>query len=147
MKELDTSQFKKDIIAMLQEKREIVVATCDKDRVTARTVFFASDGLKIYFVTSKAYTKYKQMQKKPNVALCVDNIQIEGIAHLKGHPSQEENKEIIDFCLLQRHNEFSPFLKYKNTVLIEVEVNRIELWRDHRREYIDLKKNEAYRIG
>ncbi len=39
------------------------------------------------------------------------------------------------------------FMKYKNTVLIEVAISRVELWRDNGREYLDIDKGEAYRIG
>jgi hypothetical protein len=34
-------------------------------------------------ITFKTFLKYSQMTKNHNVALCIDNIQIEGIAKIK----------------------------------------------------------------
>jgi hypothetical protein len=50
-------------------------------------------------------------------------------------------------CLNKSKKEFEHFMKYKNTVLIEVAVSRMELWKNNGREYLDIEKEEAYRIG
>lgn len=147
MKELEIAQFIEDVSKDLKQRKTIVLATCDNCRVTARAVYYFSDGLKLYFLTSKAYTKYKQILKNPNVGLCVDNIQIEGVAHIKGHPKDEENKAILELCASNEYSEFTEAVKYKNTVLIEVEIKFVEIWKNHGRECLDLVKNEAYRIG
>ncbi len=38
-------------------------------------------------------------------------------------------------------------MKYKNTVLIEVAVTRVEQWKNNGREFPDIEKEEAYRVG
>jgi len=145
MKQLDYEENYNKVMERLKKEEIIVLATSYKDIVTARSVWFILYESSIYFVTSKAYTKYKQIEKNPNVALCLDNIQIEGIANIKGHFSLKENEPIKDFCL-KNSKGMSHYLKYKNTVLIEVKINKIGIWKNGR-EYIDLIKKKAYRIG
>lgn len=138
-----------EIIKFLESKNAIVVATADGDKVAARTVYFILHESSIYFLTSKAYSKYKQIIKKPNVALCVDNIQIEGIAYVKGHPCLEQNKSILD-CYLEKCPEKENnrrYIKHKNTVFIEVKISKIATWRDGGREYINPTEKSAYRVG
>lgn len=147
MKSLDYAKLKQDVIDALERGKSIVLATCSKNRVTAREVYYASDDLKVFFITSKAYNKYKQIEKNRNVALCLGNIQVEGIASILGHPSLEENRDAINTCLNKSRSDFEPYLKYKNIVLIEVAIERIKLWRNNGREHLDVSKQEAYRIG
>ena len=138
-----------ETINFLKSKDSIVVATSDKDKVAARTVYFVMLNSCVYFLTSKAYDKYKQIVKNPNVALCSDNIQIQGVAKVKGHPGLEENKAILKYflekCPEKERNK--RYVKHKNTVFIEVEINKISIWINGGREYIDLNEKTAYRIG
>ncbi|WP_432664471.1 pyridoxamine 5'-phosphate oxidase family protein [Wukongibacter baidiensis] len=147
MKELEYDLFEKEVIQLLSKKTQMAVATCNKNRVTVRTVYVICQGTKVFFITKKAYTKYKQIIKNPNVALCVDNIQIEGVAQIKGHPNDDQNKEIIDFCLKHGYEDFKRYMRYKNIVLIQVEPSLITLWRNNGREYLDIDKVKAYRVG
>lgn len=115
--------------------------------MTAREVYFASKNFRIYFVTSKAYYKYKQIEKNNNVAFCLGNIQMEGVATIKGHPNLAENINEKNICLNKSKDKFERYFKYKNTVLIEVVVTRVKLWNNSGREYLDINRHEAYRIG
>lgn len=147
MKSLDYELLKHEVIHTLENSKSIVLATCYNNRVTAREVYFASNDFKIYFITSKAFDKYKQIEKNNKVALCLGNIQMEGTAINKGHPKLPENETEAMICLNKSKKEFEHFMKYKNTVLIEVAVSRMELWKNNGREYLDIEKEEAYRIG
>jgi general stress protein 26 len=60
----------------------MVLATSHNDRVLARNVLVASDGLDLYFFTWKHSRKCMQIQKNPKVALCKDKVQIEGVAEI-----------------------------------------------------------------
>lgn len=73
-----------------------VLATSYENKVTARNMSYVIINKKIYFQTDKTFLKHYQMVKNPNVALCVDNIQIEGVAKIKHHPFEDENKMFID---------------------------------------------------
>ena len=145
MKQLDFNECYNEIKEILEKEKSIVLCTSNGDKVSARTVFFAFYKDCIYFVTSKAYSKCKQIEKNPNVALCLLNLQVEGIALFIGHPKSDENKEIYNKCL-KNCPEMDHYCKYKNTVLIEININKIGMWKKGR-EYIDLNKKNAYRIG
>lgn len=130
MKEIPYTEFADEVRELLRQTHEIVLATCDKKRLTARTISCLCDGLNIYFITSKAYTKYKQILKNPRVALAIDRIQIEGTAHLLGHPASEENAPVRSFCRQNpRYFEYyQQYSKYKNSVLIRVQPSIITVY-------------------
>lgn len=146
MKILDYSIMKAEIINRIKEQRCIVLATSDKGRVTARTVYCTSNGLKIYFITSSAYTKYKQIANNPRVAMCFSNVQIQGSAAILGHPSSDANAEILKACA-HIEQAFMHWAKYKNAVLIEVNITGVECWNNNGREYLDVQNEKSYRIG
>lgn len=138
-----------EVMQYLKNKDSIVIATTNGNKVAARTVYFVLYESSIYFLTSKAYAKCKQIVKNPNVALCVDHIQIEGIAYSKGHPGLEENKLILETylgkCPEKEHN--LRYVKHKNTVFIEVAIDKISTWNKGGREYIIPGNQTAFRIG
>lgn len=145
-KDLDFLEKQKEITNVLEREKSIVIATADGERVAARTVYYVFLDESIYFYTSTAYTKYKQILKNQNVALCLANIQIEGVAHSLGHPSLQSNKAVLD-CFALKCPEGSHYAKYKNSVLIQISISKIETWNNGGREYLNLEKKTAYRIG
>ncbi|QQO10547.1 pyridoxamine 5'-phosphate oxidase family protein [Breznakiella homolactica] len=145
MKQLDFKEKYREVMENLEKEPFIVLATLDGDKAAARTVFFFMYNSSIYFITSKPYSKYKQIAKNPNVALCINNIQIQGTAHIQGHPSLKENKLVLDFLLQKPDNAVNRYVKYKSSVLIEVKIDKIQTWTKGGREYIDIHKKEAYR--
>jgi len=147
MKELDFILFEKEVRQLLSHITQMSLATCNNNKVTARTIFVICKDFDILFLTKRSYNKYKQILKNPNVALCVDNIQIEGIAYIKGHPQLEENKKFVDYCLENGYESFKRYMKNKTTALIQVEPKLITLWKGNGREYLDLDKQTAYRVG
>ncbi|MPM49736.1 hypothetical protein SDC9_96467 [bioreactor metagenome] len=58
----------------------------------------------------------------------------------------DENKEILERCE-HLDKEFMYWAKYKNTVLIEVDITEVECWNNNGREYIDVQNKKSYRIG
>jgi general stress protein 26 len=54
-----------------------------------------SEGLTLWCWTDRRSRKYKQIKANPNVGIADRNIQIEGVATLKGHPLDEENAAYI----------------------------------------------------
>jgi general stress protein 26 len=83
-KVLDYEHEKGLVLKFLEGKHAITLATSLGDRVTARTVSFANDGLAILFMSWAHHTKCVQIRVNPRVALCRDNVQIEGIADCMG---------------------------------------------------------------
>lgn len=142
MKQLDYFDEKERIEKLIQSRKEMVLATCNETRVTARTVYSISESLNIYFITSKAYLKYKQIEKNNHVALCFDNVQMEGIATCKGHPLDEENGSVMK--LAKEHGGFMHFAKYKNSILIQVTITNVEMWENNGRLNLNVTKEESY---
>lgn len=147
MKELDYNIFENEIRQLLKNQTTMSFATSYKDRVTVRTVYVIPIGLKLYFLTRESSTKFKQLLKNDNVAVCKENIQIEGVGNILGHPTEDHNQEVIHYCLDHGYDDFKKYMKYKNAVLVEVEPKKIGLWKNHGREYLDICKGSAFRIG
>lgn len=98
IRELDYKKKKEDIIKFLESKDNavMVLATSHNDRVIARNVLIASKGLDLYFFTWRHSRKCKQISENPRVALCKDDVQIEGLAEILGTLLEEKNKEYAD---------------------------------------------------
>jgi general stress protein 26 len=77
------------MIRSLQKHSLGVLPTSKGDMVRAGMMRIISKGLKVYCFTDMNSRKYKQIESNPNVALVVQNIQIEGQAALKGKPANE----------------------------------------------------------
>jgi uncharacterized pyridoxamine 5'-phosphate oxidase family protein len=144
MKQLDFKRKYKEVMENLKKEKFIVLATSDGDKVAARAVWFMLYKTSIYIFTAKGYSKYKQIVKNPNVALCLNNIQIQGVAHIKGHPALEENKPVLDNWIISHSNKY---VSYKSSVFIEIKIDKIQMWTNNGREYIDVNGKKAYRLG
>lgn len=68
------------------ESRVMVLSTSFQDAVTSRTMSIVALEEKLYFQTDKTFRKYEQLKANPNVALCIDNIQMEGQCCEVGKP-------------------------------------------------------------
>ena len=74
----------------LAKRRKMVLSTAAGDRVSSRMMsVIQMEGL-LYFQTDRAFLKYRQLAENKNAALCMDNIQIEGVCRELGHPMQNE---------------------------------------------------------
>ena len=88
--ELSYEEMKQKVIKDIQKHPRLYLATSEGEFVTVRRMGFVSDGLKIWFVTDLESRKYKQIMANPKVAIAGgDDLQIEGVASLKGHPFDE----------------------------------------------------------
>ena len=66
--------------------RKMVLSTSENDRVSSRMMSIVLINGIFCFQTDTELRKYHQLTVNPNVALCIDNIQIEGICSEKGRP-------------------------------------------------------------
>lgn len=83
------SDFEKRYSAFLKEFgkcKKMVLSTSLNDKVTSRMMSIVQQNGIFYFQTDIHFRKYDQLVKNQNVALCIDNIQIEGIGKELGHP-------------------------------------------------------------
>lgn len=147
--EINYNLLEKEIFDLLGDKKIMVLATCSENRVTARNMSCLILNRKIYFQTDKTFLKYNQILKNPNVALCIDNIQIEGIAKIKKHPFNEENKEFTEMYKKHYKGSYDLYSHMNNEVVIEVEPTLITLWKYENgrpfRDFLDIVKKKAYR--
>jgi uncharacterized pyridoxamine 5'-phosphate oxidase family protein len=146
--ELNIDVMKEEIFNRLGSNKVMVLATSSDGKVTARNMSCVMFDHKIYFQTDLRFVKTKQILKNPNVALCVDNIAIEGTAVLKGNAD-----DMPEFCEIYKRyflTSYEAYTHLKNQVIIEVEPTFVTLWKyadGHQpfRDFVDFKQNKAYR--
>jgi uncharacterized pyridoxamine 5'-phosphate oxidase family protein len=150
-RELDFESKKQEIVEFLANKHAIVLATSLDDRVTARTVSLASDGLEICFMSWDHHTKCVQMRGNPRVAMCRDNVQIEGVAEILGSPLEERNRKYAGILKEKYPREYRAFAHELGMVIVKVVPTLIATWSradgQPCLEYLDLENQTAYRKG
>ena len=111
---LNYEELKQKIVKQLERSGLGVLATAEGDFVTARQVMIICNGLKISFFTSYSTRKFKQISANKKVALAFNNIQIEGVASIKGRTSDKDN-----IWFLKIFEEMAPeeYKKYRDECL------------------------------
>ena len=106
--------------------RKMVLSSSENNRVSSRMMSIVQiDGI-FYFQTDMTMNKYHQIISNNNVALCIDNIQIEGICEEKGHPLNNP-----DFCNVFQEcfkGSYDAYSSLKNERLFAVKPMYIERW-------------------
>ena len=106
--------------------RKMVLSTSEGGRVSSRMMSVVLiDGI-FYFQTDITMKKYRQITANSNVALCIDNIQIEGVCEEIGHPLQN-----AEFCNVFQEcfkGSFDAYSSLKNERLFSVKPVYIERW-------------------
>ena len=112
-----------------------------------------NDGLNIYFQTNKCYIKYQQMKKNKNVALCYNNISIEGTAEEIGNWAEEKNSNILKLYKAYHQGSYDAYGSLEGQVVYKVVPKMIKLWKyisgEPIREfiYVDEKRAERLEFG
>jgi general stress protein 26 len=88
---LNYEELEQQVEQRLNKSRYGVLATAEGDFVTARQMMFICNGLTITFITTITTRKYKQIEVNPNVAVSIGNMQIEGVASIRGRTSDNDN--------------------------------------------------------
>ncbi len=106
--------------------RKMVLSTSEDGIVSSRMMSVVQlDGV-FYFQTDITFRKYRQLSANPNVALCIDNIQIEGVCKESGHPLKNDA-----FCSLFREcfkGSYDAYTSLENERLFAVTPTYIERW-------------------
>jgi len=151
IREIDYKKKKKDIIKFLESKDNavMVLATSHNDRVIARNVLIASKGLDLYFFTWRHSRKCKQISENPRVALCKDDVQIEGLAEILGALLEEKNKEYVDILRNKFPDSVKRWENRPGMVIIRIRPTLIatasEIISDQiYLDYLDLENETAY---
>ena len=106
--------------------RKMVLSTSENDRVSSRMMSVVQIGGIFYFQTDITLNKYHQIVSNHNVALCIDNIQIEGVCEEIGHPLQ-----FAPFCDAFQEcfkGSYDAYTSLKNERVFSVKPVYIERW-------------------
>lgn len=136
-----------DLMDQFGTSKEMVLSTAEKNIVSSRMMSVIQINGKLYFQTDKTFRKYRQIAQNPSVALCIDNIQIEGRCREIGRPL--ENNEFLQKFQRCFPDSYKRYSLLENEVLFEVTPTYIERW-----VYIDSVpfieiydiSNEEYRL-
>jgi len=146
--ELDFEKVREEKIRFLDSHHVIVLATSFDNRVTARTVTYASKGLEVYFMSWGHHKKCVQIRGNPKVALCRDNLTMEGLAEILGNPLDQKNKEYVEIYRNKLPHDFAGFARIPGMVLVKVKPAFVVSWvRIKNRfflEHLDLESQRAY---
>lgn len=136
---IDYNELEKETFDYLNKKKHIVLATCLNDEPTARTVSHIILDNKIYFQKDIKFDKCMQIEENNNVALCLDNYQIEGNAKILEHPLNEKNKKFLNKFKQVHEKSFNEYSALEDEVVIEINPIFIKIWK-----YIDNKPYIEY---
>ncbi len=106
--------------------RTMVLSTAEGNVISSRMMSVVLIEGRFYFQTDCTFRKYRQLSRNPNAALCIDNIQIEGICEEIGHPLDH-----AAFC--ERFAEcfkgsFDAYTALQNERLFTLKPTRVERW-------------------
>ena len=106
--------------------KTMVLSTSENDIVSSRMMSVVQiDGI-FYFQTDVTFRKYHQILTNNNVALCIDNIQIEGICKELGHPLDN-----LSFCKCFKKcfkGSYDAYTSLKSERLFAIKPTFIERW-------------------
>lgn len=106
--------------------KKMVLSTSLDNIVTSRMMSLICIDKKLYFQTDKNFTKYNQIKGNNNVALCIDNIQIQGICEEIGKPI--DNEEFCNTYKKYFESSFNTYTKLENERLFVIKPTFIKCW-------------------
>ena len=113
-------------LSEFEKGKAMVLSTSENDKVTSRMMSIVQHDGVFYFQTDKTFRKYQQLINNPQIALCIGNIQIEGVCKEIRHPMNNAS-----FCDIYKECFGSSFNKYtslKNERLFLVKPTYVERW-------------------
>ncbi len=110
------------------EAKKFVLATSKDNQPTARMMSCIIIDNVFCIQTDRFFTKYNQMIANPKVAICNDNIQIEGIAQENGHPLDKKNELFAKMFEKYYPSSFQMYTHLKNETVFQIIPTKITLW-------------------
>ena len=126
---INYEELEYEIINSLQNYKIWVLSTSLDGHVSSRSMSIINKGHNIYFQTNKCYIKHNEMQKNKNVALCFNNISIEGVAEEIGDWTEEKNKELMELYKSIHLGSFEAYGLLDGQVVYKVTPNIVKLWK------------------
>ena len=147
--ELDYDKVKQEFFYKLGDTKIMVLATTDNKKVSARNMSIVINKEKFYFQTDYNFDKCRDIEINRNVALCVDNIQIEGKITYIGDFYEDKFEDFKRIFKLKHKGSYEGYSKLMENKIFEIMPTKISLYKyegsDIYRVFIDIHKNKAYR--
>ncbi len=106
----------------------MVLATCADTRVTARSMSILVKDQSFYFQTDRTFLKYRQISGNNRVALCANQVQVEGICRELGHPMAEENSWFAKRFQAAFPRSYERYTPMAQETLFVVEPRLVRTW-------------------
>ncbi len=106
--------------------KTMVLSTSADGVVSSRMMSVVQIDGKFFFQTDRELRKYSQLKNNRNVALCIDNIQIEGVCEELGHP--KNNAEFRNAFMDCFKGSYDAYTSLENERLFSVDPVFIERW-------------------
>jgi general stress protein 26 len=146
---LNFEEKKGQMVKFLQspDNAVMVLGTSCDDRVLVRNVLTVSDGHDIYFFTWRHSRKGEQIERNHKVALCKDDVQIEGIAEILGGFDEEHTKRYTDLIRSKFPDAIERWERRPSMVIVRVKPTFAALGGSDdppELEFLDLVQGIAY---
>ena len=106
--------------------RKMVLSTSADNTVSSRMMSVVQADGSFYFQTDIKMRKCRQISMNPNVALCIDNIQIEGKAVQEGRPTEHPVfRDLFRECFKGSYDAYSSL---ENERVFRVEPVFVQRW-------------------
>jgi general stress protein 26 len=150
---LDFNKSRAKLVSFLDNRDNpvMVLATSVKNRVITRSVLITNNELDLYFFTWRYSRKIEQIEINNNISLCKDKIEIEGKAKILGLMTSKENESILNMIRKKYPDSVKQWESKPDMIIVHVrsEFACIDGYFENSTsylEYIDLTKEESYRI-
>ena len=94
------------------------------------------------------HKKIKQIEKNSRVALCKDNVNIEGVAEILGSPLDETNRKYAEIYKKKLPRDYAGFAHIPGMVMVKVTpkfiVSMVRIEKRLYLEHLDLGNKRAY---
>ena len=127
--EISYEELRDEVISALKKNPIWVLSTAWEGHVSSRSMSIINTGLDVYFQTHSSYIKHMEISKNPNVALCFNNISIEGEAEVIGDWTEEKNQELLKLYQSVHPGSFRAYGLLEGQVVYHIKPHLVMLWK------------------
>lgn len=127
-KNLSFEQAKEIMFEKLGDWKIMALASSVNDYVMVRNVSCLFYDDKIYFKTDKNFRKTQQLYANPQVALCWNGVQVEGIAENKGLVVDEPDRKFEKLYEKYLWGSYNKYSHEDTEIIIEITPKFVEVW-------------------
>lgn len=127
-KDLSFEQAVQIMFEKLGDWKIMALASSVNDYVMVRNVSCLFYDDKIYFKTDKNFRKTQQLYQNPQVALCWNGVQVEGLAKNKGLVVDEPDCRFETLYKKFLWGSYNKYSHEEDEIIIEVTPKFVEVW-------------------